>query len=107
MMRSLVSRLALMMTGIFVVIGALLVGMSLHMPQVREVIALGADLLAAGLAFALLAALLVFNQLTRRLRLLARQIEAFRDSRFDCANRVAWVRADGDEIDLPRPGRSR
>lgn len=99
MLRSLSGRLALMLAAMFVVIGALLVGMSLRMPELREVIALGAELLAAAIAFALLAALLVFNLLTRRLRLLSQEIDAFRASCFSRPGRLAWARADGDEID--------
>lgn len=99
MLSSLSGRLATMFTAMFVVIGALLVGVSQHMPELRQLIALGAELLAAAIAFALLAALLMFNLLTRRLHLLALEIDAFRDSRFTRPRRLGWARADGDEID--------
>lgn len=98
MLNSLSSRLAALFTAMFVVLGALLVGVSQHMPELRQMIALGAELLIAAIAFALLTALLVFNLLTRRLHLLAQEIEAFRDNGFAQPARLAWAHEGGDEI---------
>jgi signal transduction histidine kinase len=98
MLNTLSGRLATLFTAMFVVLGALLVGLSQHMPELRQVIALGAELLVAAIAFALLTALLVFNLLTRPLHLLAQEIEAFRESRFTRRVSLAWARSDGDEI---------
>lgn len=98
MLNTLSGRLATLFTAMFVVLGALLVGLSQHMPELRQVIALGAELLTAAIAFALLTALLVFNLLTRRLHLLAQEIDKFRDSGFTRPARLDWARADGDEI---------
>jgi signal transduction histidine kinase len=95
-------RLAAMLTAMFIAIGALLVGLSLRMqqaPQAPQVVEVGAELMAGAIAFALLAALLVFNLLTRRLTLLAEAMEAFRESRFREPGRLDWARSDGDEID--------
>jgi signal transduction histidine kinase len=98
MLNTLSGRLATLFTAMFVVLGALLVGMSQHMPELRQVITLGAELLVAAITFALLTALLVFNLLTRRLHLLAQEIDAFRAGGFTQPTRLAWARADGDEI---------
>lgn len=98
MLNTLSGRLATLFTAMFVVLGALLVGLSQHMPELRQVIALGAELLVAAIAFALLTALLVFNLLTRPLHLLAQEMDAFRASGFTQPVSLAWARADGDEI---------
>jgi signal transduction histidine kinase len=92
-------RLALMMAAMFLVIGGLVVAISQRMPELRQLVELGAELVVAAVAFALVAALLVFNLLTRRLHLLAQEIEAFRASRFTQPRHVNWSRADGDEVD--------
>lgn len=99
MPNTLSSRLSLMLMGMFLVIGALLVGISQRMPQLQQLVELGAELVAAAIAFALLAALLVFNLLTRRLRVLAEEMESFRASNFSLPRRIAWSCPDGDEID--------
>ena len=93
------SRLSLMLMGMFLVIGALLVGISQRMPQLQQLVELGAELVAAAIAFALLAALLVFNLLTRRLRVLAEEMESFRASNFTQPRRIEWSCPEGDEID--------
>ena len=93
------SRLSLMLMGMFLVIGALLVGISQRMPQLQQLVELGAELVAAAIAFALLAALLVFNLLTRRLRVLAEEMESFRASNFTQPRRIEWSCPKGDEID--------
>ena len=80
MLNTLSGRLATMLAAMFAVVAALLVGVSQRMPDLHQVIELGSMLLAAAIAFALLAALLVFNLLTRRLHRLAQAMEAFRDS---------------------------
>ena len=97
MPKTLSSRLSLMLMAIFLAIGAALVGLSLRMPQARELVELGAELVIAAIAFALLAALLVFQLLTRRLRLLADAMEAFRATRFTQGPALDWSRPDGDE----------
>jgi signal transduction histidine kinase len=99
MLNTLSGRLATMLAAMFAVVAALLVGVSQRMPDLHAVIELGSMLLAAVIAFALLAALLVFNLLTRRLHLLAEALDAFRDSRFTRAPPLDWARDDGDEID--------
>jgi hypothetical protein len=99
MLDTLSGRLGVLLAAVFVAIAALLVGMSQHMPALQQLVTLGARLLAATIAFALLASLLVFNLLTRRLRVLARAVDAFRESRFEQAVRLEWARPEGDEID--------
>jgi signal transduction histidine kinase len=98
-LQGLPGRLAALLTALFVVTGALLVSASQHMPELRRMVELGAELLAASIAFALLVALVVFNLLTRRLQRLAQAVEAFRESRFTRPQRLGWARTDGDEID--------
>src|SRR4029450_3758091 len=51
------------------------------------------------LCVSLLAALLVFNFLTRRLRVLAAAVDRFRDSGFTQPIRLAGVNSTGDDID--------
>lgn len=99
MLGTLSGRLALMMAAMFLVIGGLVAGISQRMPELRQLVELGAELVVAAIAFALGAALLVFNLLTRRLHLLAEEIEAFRASRFTRPRHLDWSCADGDEID--------
>jgi signal transduction histidine kinase len=99
MLQGLSGRLAAALTAMFVVVGALFVSASQHMPELRRMVELGAELLASSIAFALLVALLVFNVLTRRLERLARAVDAFRDSRFREPRHLGWARPDGDEID--------
>lgn len=99
MLNTLSGRLATMLAAMFAVVAALLVGVSQRMPDLHQVIELGSMLLAAAIAFALLAALLVFSLLTRRLHRLALAMDHFRDSRFARPPRLDWARADGDEID--------
>ena len=92
-------RLALMMATMFVVMGGLVAAISQRMPELRQLVELGGELVVAAIAFALGAALLVFNLLTRRLQLLSAEIEAFRASRFSQPRFVHWSSKDGDEID--------
>jgi signal transduction histidine kinase len=99
MLNTLSGRLALMLAPLFMAACALLVGLSLRMPALPQLVTVAAELLAAAVAFALLAALLVFRLLTRRVQRLAEAIEAFRDGRFRRPARLPWARADGDEID--------
>lgn len=99
MLSGLPGRLAAMFTAMFVVAGAVLVSMSQHMPELRRMVELGAELLASSIAFGLLVALLVFHLLTRRLQRLAQAVDAFREGRFTQPPRLHWARADGDEID--------
>ncbi len=99
MPKSLASRMALMLTALFLAIGAVLVGITLNMPELAQVIELAAELVVAAIAFALLAALLVFRLLTQRLRMLAAAMEAFRASRFTRTPPLDWSSAEGDEID--------
>jgi signal transduction histidine kinase len=97
MLGTLSGRLALMMAAMFLVIAGLVAALSQRMPD--QLVELAAELVVAAVAFALCAALLVFNTLTRRLRLLVDEIEAFRASRFTRPRHVQWSCADGDEVD--------
>lgn len=92
-------RLALVLASLFLAGGAVLMASSMPMPQLREILEVGAGLVAASIAFALLVALLVFRLLARRLHLLAREMEDFRASRFTRPKHLPWARDDGDEID--------
>jgi len=99
MLGTLSGRLALMMAAMFLVVAGLVAAISQRMPQLGQLVELGAELVVAAVAFALGAALLVFNMLTRRLRLLADEIEAFRQSHFTRPRHVPWSSPDGDEVD--------
>jgi signal transduction histidine kinase len=99
MFGTLSGRLALMMAAMFLVIAGIVGTVSQRMPQLSQLVELGAELMVAAVAFGLCVALLVFYMLTRRLRLLAGEIEAFRASQFTRPRHVPWSCADGDEID--------
>lgn len=70
-----------------------------RMLDTRRALELGAEVLGASLLFLLLAAVLLYLQVTRRLRLLAEAIGAFQDSKFTRPPRTVVGDPRGDEID--------
>lgn len=98
--RSLYAKLALMLMLVFSLIAGIVLFGAERMLDQHRAIMLGAELAIGALAFSLLASLIVFNLLTRRLRELADGMEAFRTSGFTrplCL--AAPPAAGGDEID--------
>jgi len=99
MLRSLYSRLAAVLMGVFVAVGGLLIVATQTMFEPDRLLELATDLVIGAVAFSLLAALIVFRFLTRRLRTLAEVIDAFRASGFTRPVRITDRDASGDEID--------
>lgn len=99
MFRSLYSRLAAVLMGVFVAVGGLMIVASQTMFEAERLLELATDLVIGAVAFSLFAALIVFRFLTRRLRTLAEAIDAFRASGFTRPVRIAERDASGDEID--------
>lgn len=100
LLRTLYGKLALMMMLVFSVIAGLVLFGSEKMLNQERAIMLGTDLAIGALAFTVLASLIVFNVLTRRIRKLAAGMEAFRSSGFTRPLRLATEpAANGDEID--------
>lgn len=99
MFRSLYSRLAAVLMGVFVAVGGLMIVASQTMFETERLLELVTDLVVGAVAFSLFAALIVFRFLTRRLRTLAEAIDAFRASGFTRPLRVGEHDAAGDEID--------
>jgi signal transduction histidine kinase len=99
MFRSLYGKLAIVLMLLFFTIGTMLFVATEQMVEGRRLFQLAGDLVIGGIAFSLLAALIVFNLLTRRLRLLAAQMDAFRAGGFRESGRVLTANPDGDEID--------
>jgi len=83
---------------VFGVVGAVLIFAKETMPDEKRVLELSTDLVIGAVAFSLIAALIVFYFLTRRLRGLATAMEEFRASGFTEPVRFAAV-PGGDEID--------
>lgn len=110
MLHSLYSKLAAVLMGVFVAVGALMIVASQTMfepDKLRELaiapgllLELATYLIIGAVAFSLLAALVVFRSLTRRLRTLCESIEAFRDGGFSTPLPLAPGDRAGDEIDL-------
>ncbi len=99
MFRSLSGRLALMLMLVFGAIAGLVLFGAEHMPDTKRRIELATELVIGSLAFSLLASLIVFNVLTRRLKDLAAAMDAFRAASFAQPPAVVATRPDGDEID--------
>ncbi len=109
MFQSLYSKLAAVLMGVFVAVGGLMIVASQTMFEPDRLqtvlepnllLELATYLIIGAVAFSLLAALIVFRFLTRRLRLLCESIEAFRDGGFSAPLRLADHDDAGDEIDL-------
>ena len=99
MLRSLYGRLAVVLMLLFFAIGAAFIAATEQMLEGRRLLELAADLIIGAIAFSLLAALIVFNLLTRRLRLLAAQMDAFRARGLSQPPRGLSANPEGDEID--------
>ncbi|SBT03250.1 exported hypothetical protein [Candidatus Accumulibacter aalborgensis] len=99
MLRSLYGKLAIVLMLLFFAIGAAFIAATEQMLEGRRLLELAADLIIGAIAFSLLAALIVFNLLTRRLRLLAAQMDAFRARGLSQPTCGLSANPEGDEID--------
>jgi signal transduction histidine kinase len=99
MFHSLYSKLAAVLMGVFVAVGGLMIVASQTMFEPDRLLELATYLIIGAVAFSLLAALIVFRFLTRRLRTLAESIETFRGSGFASPLPPADRADSGDEID--------
>lgn len=96
---SLLRKLALMLMLLFCgVVGAIMLAQE-KMPEARRLLELASELVIGSIAFSLLAALIVFRLLTRRLRVLNSAVKGFRASRFAHPVRIPSANPEGDEID--------
>jgi len=109
MFHSLYGKLAAVLMGVFVAVGGLMIVASQTMFEPDRLQAvlepnllleLATYLIIGAVAFSLLAALIVFRFLTRRLRTLCESIEAFRDGGFSSPLHPQAHGEIGDEIDL-------
>ena len=98
-MNNLYTKLALLLAGAFIVVGAVLVMATQKMFDRERLFELTAYVMLASVAFALLTALCVYQLLTRRLERLAGAVETFAQGGFTTPLRVQGVDPDGDEID--------
>lgn len=100
MLRSLSGKLALMLMLVFGAVAGIVLFGAERMLNANRAIALAAELVVAAVAFSLLAALIVFNVLTQRLRELAQGMERFRAGGFTRPLRLVPPSArHGDEVD--------
>lgn len=99
MFRSLSSKLAALLMLVFFLIGVGFILATEHMLEGRRLVELTTGLVISAIAFSLVAALVVFNLLIRRLRLLASAMDAFRESGFTRPIRFASHDPKGDEIE--------
>lgn len=98
MLRTLYGKLAAGVLVLFVVIGALVVYAFERMLERGRLFELASWLAVGGVAFALLAGLVVFRLLTRRLAALAQTVDEMRAGGFRRPVPVPYADARGDEI---------
>ena len=80
MFKTIYTKLAGAQALVFFALGVAFILATERMLEGRRLVELAADLVIGAVLFALLAGLLVFNLLTRRLRALAIAVDRFRDS---------------------------
>jgi len=98
-MNTLYAKLAVLLAGAFIVVGGMLVVATQTMFDRERLIELSSYVMIASVAFALLAALCVFQLFTRRLKRLADAVEAMARGGFKAPLRVPGADPQGDEID--------
>jgi signal transduction histidine kinase len=98
MLRNLSTKLAGAQALVFFALGAVFIVATERMLEGRRLVELAGELLIGAVVFSLLAALLVFHLLTRRLRALSEAVEAFRASGFTRPMRLRSADAAGDDI---------
>jgi len=99
MLRSLYGKLSLVMMTVFVFIGGSFILATETMFGTRRLLELASELVVGAVAFSLVAALIVFNLLTRRLRVLAAAMDDFRPEGCSQSLRLPFANPQGDEID--------
>jgi signal transduction histidine kinase len=97
--KTLSTKLAGAQAIVFFTLGVGFILATERMLEGRRLLELATDLAIGVIVFSALAALLVFNFLTRRLRRLAVAVERFRDSGFTQPIRLASADPTGDDID--------
>jgi signal transduction histidine kinase len=98
-LRSLYAKLALMLMVVFGVVAGLIVFGAESMINPKRAIELGTALAVGAVAFSLLASLIVFNVLTRRLRQLAADMDEFCTTHLPGPPGVPMPGGNSDEID--------
>ena len=99
MFKTLSAKLAGAQALVFFALGVGFILATEQMFEGRRLLELATDLGIGVVVFSVLAALLVFNFLTRRLRLLAVAVERFRDSGFTEPIHLPLANSRGDDID--------
>jgi signal transduction histidine kinase len=99
MFKTLYGKLAGAQAIVFFALGVGFILATERMLESRRLLELATDLVIGVIVFSLLAALLVFNFLTRRLRVLAVAVDRFRDSGFTQPIRLMSANPTGDDID--------
>lgn len=99
MLRSLYGKLSVVLMTVFVAIGGTFMLATERMLGGRRLLELASELVIGAVAFSLLAALIVFNLLTRRLRVLAAAMDSFRPGGYSEPIRLPSANPQGDEID--------
>ena len=99
MFKTLSAKLAGAQAMVFFALGVGFILATEQMFEGRRLLELATDLGIGVVVFSVLAALLVFNFLTRRLRVLAVAVERFRDSGFTQAIHLKSANPSGDDID--------
>src|SRR5208283_2369715 len=99
MFKTLSGKLAGAQAIVFFALGVGFILATERMLESRRLLELATDLVIGVIVFSLLAALLVFNFLTRRLRVLAVAVDRFRDSGFTQPIRLMSANPTGDDID--------
>lgn len=99
MFQSLYSKLAVALSAVFIAVGGLMIVASQRMLETERLLELATYLILGAVAFSLLAALVVFRFLTRRLHLLAEAVDGFRAEDFAHPLHLPAADPEGDEID--------
>jgi signal transduction histidine kinase len=97
--KTLYAKLAGAQALVFFVLGVAFILATERMLEGRRLLELATDLVIGAVVFSLLAALIVFHILTRRLRALAMAVDGFRNTGFTRAIRLDAVNPAGDDID--------
>ncbi len=99
MFKTVYTKLAGAQALVFFALGVAFILATERMLEGRRLVELATDLVIGAVLFSLLAGLLVFNLLTRRLRALAVAVDRFRDGGFTQPIRLASANPAGDDID--------
>ncbi|TAK75571.1 MAG: sensor histidine kinase [Aquabacterium sp.] len=99
MLKSLSSKLAVLVTAAFMVICSVLLLLTQAMLDPEHVLQLSGFVVSGSVAFAMLAALAVFQLFTRRIKALADAVTSYRQGDFRTPLKLPGADADGDEIE--------